>query len=130
MSSERPGEFSHPPDLTEAERWALGFGATAVLYLGMSTLIVAQSASDEPYSIFSAADALIQVGLASSLLTLAVLWVVLLVRAVRRRVIGRGWLAALIPIVIWSMYLANCPFGYVHDMEGAAHAPGVTRPAP
>ncbi|MDP2308404.1 MAG: hypothetical protein Q8P18_20465 [Pseudomonadota bacterium] len=87
----------------------------------LSLYVIFVGADREPYYCFSAADALEQVGLACSLLTLAPVWAGFLFWGVYRRQLALGWLALLVPLGIVTLYLQISPFGYVEDIARVHH---------
>jgi hypothetical protein len=72
--------------------------------------------NDEPYVSFRPSDAVVQVGVASSLVTLWILLVVFIVAQVLRKKLHAAWLSALLVCAIALFYLGVAPRDYLSDL--------------
>jgi hypothetical protein len=80
--------------------------------------------NDEPYVGFRASDAMVQVGVASSLVTLWVLLVIFIVAQVLKKNLHAAWLSTLLVCAIALFYLGVAPGDYLSDL---VHFKVVTR---
>jgi hypothetical protein len=71
---------------------------------------------DEPYLGFRASDAVIQIGVASSLMTLWALVAAFIVVQVWRKKLPAGWLPALAVCAVALFYLYHSPADYLSDL--------------
>lgn len=86
------------------------------LTLALSAWVVLSGAADQPYVSFRERDAVIQIGLASALMTLWSmfgLWVILQIRAGR---LARSWSASLVLVGAALFFLYQSPSGYVSEI--------------
>jgi hypothetical protein len=103
-------------------------GAIATALSIASVVVVFQGANDEPYLDYRRYDAVVQLGIGT---TLMVLWscfavAVLLLAATRK--ISRWWLALLPWTAICLIYLSEAPFGYLQDIENFVIPPSAKGP--
>ena len=91
--------------------------ATAAALSAASLVVVFQGANDEPYMGYRRYDALVQVGVGTSLMVLWVLCSIAVVVLVVKQKLSRGWLALLLWAAICLFYLSSSPLGYLQDIE-------------
>ena len=94
----------------------ISFIAVGLLLTATSAVVVLRGASDEPYSIFRASDALIQIGAAMVLMVLWLQFGAFLIWAAVTRRIGQLWLVLLLWVVVCEFVLFDSPSGYVQDI--------------
>ena len=90
--------------------------ASALALSIASFLVVIQGASDEPYTVFSKSDAVVQIGVAMVLMFLWIQLAIVIVAGVARRRVSLWWLPLLLWVLICEFYLFHSPSGYVHDI--------------
>ncbi len=95
---------------------SLALGVVCVLASVASLILVMQGATDEPYVVFRPADALSQVGLGFTLITIWVVLVAAVCYGVFTRRLARWWLLLFPWAAMAVYYLYLCPFGYVEDI--------------
>ncbi len=99
-------------------------GGAAFALSAASFFVVVQGASDEPYTVFRASDAVVQIGFG---MVLMLLWFQLagaIVVSVARRRVSQWWLTLLVWVLICEFYLFHSPIGYVQDIARyVAHSP-------
>jgi hypothetical protein len=89
---------------------------TATALFTASVWVAFRGASNEPYATFRASDAIVQIGVASALMTLWVIWSILVTVEVRKKRISASWLSALILSALMLLLLYQSPAGYVSDI--------------
>ncbi len=89
---------------------------TATALFTASAWVAFRGASDEPYATFRASDAIVQIGVASALMTLWVIWSLFVTVEVRQKRISASWLSALILSALLLLLLYQSPAGYVSDI--------------
>ena len=99
-----------------AQHFATTLALFAVILSLASFVLVMQGATDEPYVVFRAADALSQVGLGSALIAFWTLFVGGVCYGVCTRRLSIFWLFSLLWVAIVLFYLRFCPFGYIEDI--------------
>lgn len=78
--------------------------------------VVLKGAGDEPYVRFRASDAVVQIGVASALMTLWVLVIVFVTAQVWKKKLHTVWLSALVLSAIALFFLFHAPVDYLSDL--------------
>jgi len=89
---------------------------TTVALLIPSAWVFLKGAGDEPYMTFRASDAIVQIGVASALMTLWLVLIAFVTTQVIKKQLHPGWLAtyALCALVLCALY--QSPAGYISDL--------------
>ncbi len=91
--------------------------AAALVLTIISYFVAMASAVEEPYFSFEPSQAFVQVGIATSLITLWIVWALMLVVTLATGMIHWKWSLALLWAVVAIFYLSFCPSGYLYDMQ-------------
>lgn len=75
-----------------------------------------RGANDEPYTTFHASDAVVQIGVASALMVLWVLWFGFIAMQVSKKKSHPGWLSAFALGALALCALYQSPAGYISDL--------------
>jgi hypothetical protein len=92
---------------------------TALVTAGLfavSIWVVLKGARDEPYMAFHASDAVVQIGVASALMALWVVWIGFITTLVIQTKLHRGWLSIWVIFAAALLGLYDCPAGYISDL--------------
>src|SRR5688572_29631661 len=92
------------------ENLASFLAAIILLLTAASVATVFKGASDEPYGAFRVADAIVQLGVATTLIVAWVWFAGAIILDVMRREIDPPWLLALLWMTTMVFYLLHCPF--------------------
>ncbi len=87
-----------------------------ILLLSSVSVWLVLLANDEPYTVFRASDAFIQVGLGVTLIVLWFQFSIWLAHGVIKRHLPMAWLTAYFWILVVLFYLWHTPTGYVEDI--------------
>jgi hypothetical protein len=100
-------------------RWQLNvsFALVAAVLSVASLFVVLQGANDEPYMGYRRYDAIMQVGVGTTLIVLWGLCAIAVVVLVGKRKLSPAWIAFLVWAVICLFYLSYSPLGYFEDIE-------------
>jgi hypothetical protein len=84
--------------------------------LAPSIWVVLKGAGDEPYTRFRASDAIVQIGVASALMALWIVWMGVVTAQVVKHRLHPGWLAtfALCALALCGLY--DSPAAYISDL--------------
>lgn len=88
--------------------------ATVALFIASFYVVVLNH--DEPYTQFRWSDARVQIGAASALITLWLMFSRELVHHVRRKALHRGWLSLGGLCAVALFYLYHAPVDYLSDL--------------
>lgn len=82
-----------------------------------SACVALAGANDEPYTSFRSSDALVQIGIACSLMTLWLLFAALIIWEVTKRRVKTAWLGGLVLCGLVVAILYQSPKDYLSDLE-------------
>jgi hypothetical protein len=81
-----------------------------------SVWVFIRGAGDEPYVTFHARDAVVQIGVASALMALWVVWAGFVSAQVAKRKLHPAWLVTVALCIAAVCGLYQCPAGYISDL--------------
>ena len=94
-------------------------GIAALTTIGLlvpSIWVVLKGAGDEPYTTFRTSDAIVQIGVASALMTLWVVLIGFITAQVVKKNLHRAWLTSFALCALALCCLYDSPAGYISDL--------------